>query len=277
MTDAGSNKGGKGGEGERASYYADPLVYHVLHVNGTRSEVRIFERIARKHVGGSEGPFAWLEPASGTGRYLHDLALHGHTGVGVDLLEPMNRFAAEEAARLGVADRLRFITAPMEKFTVAKASFDVALNPINSIRHLMSDDAVLNHLACVKRAMKPGGIYIAGLEVNPTGMAQPSEDVWKGHIRGMRVHQFVSYVPPEGRSRKETAMSHKTVLTGSGKHVQERHIDSVYHLRTYTKPQWEKLLDRAGWRVEGCYGPTGRVKNFEPIGYCLQVLRARRD
>lgn len=261
--------------GERASYYADPLVYHVLHLHGTRAEVRVFERIARRHArDAKERPLAWLEPASGSGRYLHELAQRGHSGVGIDLLEPMNLFAAEEAERQGVANLLRFITAPMEKFAVKKGAFDAALNPINSIRHLKTDKAVLEHLACVKRALRPGGVYIVGVEVNPPGMAQPSEDVWKGRIAGLSVHQFVSYVPPpQGRSRWETAMSHKTVIEGTGKHKRERHIDSVYRLRTYTKPQWEKLLKAAGFEVVACYGPTGRPKGFEPIGYCLQVLR----
>lgn len=259
---------------DRASYYADPLVYHVLHIHGTKAETRVFERIARRHAtGAATGSLRWLEPASGSGRYLHVLAERGHSGIGVDLLEPMNRFAAEEADRLGVGGRLRFITAPMEDFSVPPASFDVALNPINSVRHLMTDGAVLGHLACVKRALRPGGVYIVGVEVNPPGMAQPSEDVWKGRIAGLSVHQFVSYVPPEGRSRRETAMSHKTILIGRAPNRQERHIDSVYHLRTYTKPQWEKLLCAGGWEVAACYGPTGRAKNFEPIGYCLQVLR----
>lgn len=262
-------------QSDRASYYADPLVYHVLHIHGTRSEVRVFERIARRHArDATERSLAWLEPASGSGRYLHELARRGHTGVGIDLLEPMNRFAAEEAERLGVSERVRFITAPMERFTVQRGAFDAALNPINSIRHLKTDSAVLDHLACIKRALRPGGVYIVGVEVNPTGMAQPSEDVWKGRIAGLSVHQFVSYIPPEGRSRRETAMSHKTVIEGKGKHKRERHIDSVYHLRTYTKPQWEKLLNASGFEVVACYGPTGRVKGFEPIGYCLQVLRA---
>ncbi|HZW05812.1 MAG TPA: class I SAM-dependent methyltransferase [Phycisphaerales bacterium] len=266
----------KNGANDRASYYADPLVYHVLHLNGTAAETRVFERIACRHAtGAAAGPLRWLEPASGSGRYLHNLALRGHTGVGIDMLEPMNRFAAEEARRLGVGERLRFITAPMESFDVPPATFDVALNPINSIRHLMTDKAVLAHLACVRRALRPGGVYIVGVEVNPPGIAQPSEDVWKGRTAGLSVHQFVSYLPPEGRSRRETAMSHKTVITGRGRTRQERHIDSVYHLRTYTKPQWEKLLRVDGWEVVACYGPTGRPKAFEPVGYCLQVLRPR--
>ncbi|MDP1662236.1 MAG: class I SAM-dependent methyltransferase [Phycisphaerales bacterium] len=263
-------------ESDRASYYDDPLIYHVLHMHGTRAEARVFERLARRHAtNAASGPLRWLEPASGTGRYLHALAQAGHSGVGVDMLAPMNAFAAAEAERLGLAARVRFITAPMERFNVRRAAFDVAINPINSVRHLMTDRALVDHLSCVRRALRSGGVYIVGVEVNPTGMAQPSEDVWKGRVAGLSVHQFVSYVPPEGRSRRETAMSHKTILIGRGAQRKERHIDSVYHLRTYTKSQWESLLQTAGWEVVACYGPTGRAKAFEPIGYCLQVLRPR--
>ncbi len=261
-------------ESDRASYYDDPLVYHVLHLHGTKAETRVFERLARRHAtGAAAGPLRWLEPASGSGRYLHALARAGHSGVGVDRLAPMNAFATAEAERMGIGERLRFVTAPMEGFSVRRSAFDVAINPINSVRHLMTDRAMLGHLSCVRRALRRGGVYIVGVEVNPVGMAQPCEDVWKGRVAGLSVHQFVSYIPPEGRSRRETALSHKTVLIGRGAQRTERHIDSVYHLRTYTKPQWQRLLAEAGWEVVACYGPTGRAKAFEPIGYSLQVLR----
>lgn len=260
--------------GERAGYYDDPRVYHVLHLHGTGAETRVFERIARRHVhGGGTCPLRWLEPASGSGRYLHALARRGHTGIGIDRSEAMNAFAAAEAARLGLVGRVQFVTSPMEGFDVGEGVADAAFNPINSVRHLMTDKAVLAHLACVKRALRPGGVYVVGIEVNPPGVAQPSEDVWKGRVAGLRVHQFVSYIPGQGRSRRETAVSHKTVNEGHGRERRERHIDSVYYLRTYTKGQWERLLRLGGWRVEACYGPTGRAKGFEPIGYCLQVLR----
>ncbi|MFT3684597.1 MAG: class I SAM-dependent methyltransferase [Phycisphaerales bacterium] len=263
-------------QGDRAGFYDDPLIYHVLHLQGTAAEVRVFERIARRHAEGADsGSLRWLEPASGSGRYLHVLAKLGHRGVGIDLSEGMNEFAAAEAKRLGVGGRLKFVTASMERFDAGRGRFDVAFNPINSVRHLASDKAVLDHLACVKRSLRRGGVYLVGVEVTPPGIAQPTEDVWQGRIAGLRVHQFVSYLPPEGRSRHEKVISHKTVIQGRGKAKVERHIDSVYSLRTYTREQWLTLLDASGWEVVACYGPTGRLKRFEPVGYCLQVLKPR--
>jgi SAM-dependent methyltransferase len=260
--------------GDRAGFYDDPLIYHVLHLQGTGAEVRVFERIARRHASrAAHGPLRWLEPASGSGRYLHALAARGHRGIGIDMSAPMNTFAAAEAKKLGVGKRLEFITAPMERFELGRANVDVAFNPINSIRHLTTDKAVLAHLACVKRSLRPGGVYLVGVEVTPPGIAQPTEDVWQGRIAGLSVHQFVSYLPPEGRSRREAVISHKTVIQGRGNAKTERHIDSVYHLRTYTKEQWLRLLNASGWEIAACYGPTGRQKRFEPVGYCLQVLK----
>lgn len=254
-----------------ADFYADPLVYHVLHQKGTRAEVGVFERIARRYT--SRATLNWLEPASGSGRYLHELARRGHRGTGVDLSESMNLFAQSEANKLGYGKRLTFVTAPMEAFTTEAARFDVALNPINSVRHLMSDRAMLDHLKCVAQSLKPDGIYILGVEVYDNAIAQPTEDVWEGRGSGLRVHQFVSYLPAEPRKRYETVVSHLTITSGRGACRQEQHIDSVYKLRTYSQKQWLKLLKTAGWQIVACYGPTGREKPFAPIGYCLQVLK----
>jgi len=265
---------GRSVETATAGFYDDPLVYHVLHHAGTAAETRVFERIARRHLPADAAPsLRWLEPASGTGRYLHALAQRGHHGIGIDALASMNRFARLTAAGLGLGDRLRFVTAPMENFAVRHARADVALNPINSIRHLMSDRAVIDHLRCVERALRPGGVYIVGIEVTPPAIAQPTEDVWQGRAGGLRVHQFVSYLPPSGRSRREQVLSHLTIRSGPSRARNERHVDSVYFLRTYTKEAWQRVLSAAGWRSVACYGPTGRPKAFEPIGYALHVLK----
>lgn len=255
----------------RADFYADPQLYHVLHLEGTRGEVAALERIAWRHAEGAGRGAAlrWLEPASGTGRYLHELAKRGHRGVGVDLSGAMNRFARAEAVRLGVGDRLRFVTARMESFAAGVRAFDVAFNPINSIRHLGSDRGLLEHLSSVGRSLRAGGVYIVGWELLYPGEQQPTEDVWTGRGRGLRVHQFVSYLPDEVGRRRERVLSHLTVRRGRD----EEHIDSSYWLRTYTVPQAQRVVARAGWMVEASYGPGGRPKDPWVPGYALRVLR----
>lgn len=267
----------------RDHLYADPRVYDVLHRPGTVAEVRGLIRMAERALGGS-GPWRWLEPASGTGRYLIELARRGHTGTGIDLAAEMTDYARAAAAGAGVGTKLDLVTARMEAFRLS-GPFDAAFCPINSIRHLGSDRAMLAHLGCVRRALRAGGVYIVGLEVADPRCAAPTEDVWIGRERGLHVHQFVSYIPAAPRSRREVVHSHLTVTRrepgGSKRERASRstaatveHRDSRYALRTYTLAQWLGLIARAGWKVQHVCEADGLEIEPKPIGYQLWVLGA---
>lgn len=262
---------------ESADFYADPHVYDVLHRPGTRAEATLYLRLMKRHLPRDYPPvLTLLEPASGTGRYLVSLAKHGHhRGIGIDLSADMNAYARAAAKREGVETKLRFLSASMERFTLARACAHAAFNPINSIRHLHTDAAMLEHLRLVARALKPGGVYLVGLELSDPATAQPSEDVWIGRERGLRVQQNVSYLPPEGRSRMEQVISHLTITSGTGRTKIERHIDSHYNLRTYTHTQWQTLLRKAGYEIVAAYGASGRPKVLHSctLGYFLWMLR----
>lgn len=257
--------------------YADPLIYEVLHQPGTRGEAIRIERIARRHAGVSDGPMTFLEPASGTGRYLLALAERGHRGVGVDLSAAMVRFARKRARAHGHATSLSYIAAPMEGFVLPRrwrGKVDAAFNPINSIRHLMDDVALLAHIEAVRAALRPGGVYVVGIELAGPRYAQPTEDVWVGRDRaaGMSVQQNVSYVPPGKGGRAEVVTSHLTVRDGPRGRRRERHFDDRYELRTYSRRQWFELLGRAGWRLAAAYNGRGEAVKVASIGYRLQVL-----
>lgn len=257
--------------------YADPLIYEVLHQPGTRGEAIHIERIARRHVGVGDGPMTFLEPASGTGRYLLALAERGHRGVGVDLSAAMVRFARRRAREQGQAARLSYIAAAMERFTLPRrwrGRVDAAFNPINSIRHLMDDASMLAHFDAVRAALRPGGVYVVGIELSNQRYAQPTEDVWRGRDRaaGLSVQQNVSYVPPGRGGRAEVVTSHLTVRDRHRDARRVRHFDDRYELRTYSRPQWMTLLKAAGWSLVAAYNGRGEAVKVASIGYRLQVL-----
>jgi SAM-dependent methyltransferase len=264
--------------GEDEHLYADPHVYQVLHAPGTSGEIRVFERIVRRELGG-DGPWRWLELASGSGRYLIELARRGHRGVGIDLSEEMTAYARAWAERVGFGGRAEFRAGRMERFRVRPA-VDVAFCPINSFRHLGSDRAVRAHFGCVRAALRRGGVYLLGIDLHDPVLAQPSEDVWSGRERGLRVDQFVSYVPPAAgsRSRRELVISHLTITrrgaagAGRGATAGVTHRDSRYALRTYTLKQWRELLRAVGWRVRAVCNGDGVPVAVKPVGYQLWVL-----
>lgn len=262
-----------------AGFYADPLVYDVLHTEQTTRDARIFSRIIAEHTGTrTKRPMTLLEPASGTGRYLLALARGGHTAVGIDLDVGMVAFANARAEAMGLAQRASSIAADMCNFKV-RSKFDGALNPINSIRHLLTDAQMLAHLECVGQALQPDGVYLVGVELidpNPAHW-QPSEDVWTGKRGGLSVSQLVNFLPPgshAGMPRRERVVSTITVMQRArGGAAVTRQIDSQYQLRTYTPAQWSTLLRKCGWESVAEYAIEGDIWAGRKFGYRLCVIR----
>lgn len=287
---------------EHADFYASPAIYDILHTPGTAGEVAALERLARRFLSPQRAPsvsdgsapnnqrvhprstaLTILEPACGTGRYLRVLASHGHAAIGFDRDPGMVDYAA---ARLARHRKAMVFQADMESFAhagaphgLAPSSLDLAFTPINSIRHLDSDGAVLAHFGQVARVLKPTGIYAVGISITAYGVEQPSEDIWRGTRGPCRVRQVVQYLPAPGSrgprarpdDRLETVISHMTVRTP--RHT--RHIDSTYTLRAYDLPQWERLIARSPLEIAAVVDESGRDLTPAPPGYAVFILRPR--
>ncbi len=257
-------------------FYASPAIYDILHTPGTAAEVDSLLRLAGRFRPPRRTRFTFLEPACGTARYLRVLAARGHRVVGFDREPAMIEYAQRRLARL--APRARVFLADMESFArqVSPESIDLAFTPINSIRHLPSDRAMIAHFEQIARVLRPTGVYIVGMSIAAYAVEQPSEDSWEG-VRGRcRVHQLVQYLPASGgrgaTARAERVISHLTVTTPSNTH----HLDSTYTLRSYDLGQWRALVARSPLRIDGVVDEDGRDLRLAPPGYANFVLR-RQD
>ncbi len=266
----------------RGDWYDHPSWYDILHSAGTAAEVDGLERIERRFTPAharSNGRRFWLEPACGTGRYLRVAAGRGVRGIGIDRSPVMIDYARSHS-RGGI--RARFVVGDITRLRVARP-VTFAFCPINTLRHLMTDEAMLRHLRCIGRALAPGGVYAVGIETTGASGGFPSEDIWKGRRGRCMVRQIVQYLPPgraggaPARSRRERVISHLMVQTPR----RRIHLDSVYDLRTYSFPQWRGLIRRSAMRIVGmCDGEGGDAKTGptgEPIGgYALYILAPRK-
>lgn len=288
-------------------FYASPAIYDILHTPGTAGEVDSLLRLARRFLPAAKrrSPIAFLEPACGTGRYLRILASRGHRAIGFDREPAMVQYAATRLARFGrlahvfQADMETFATratyrgparsvrhrqnapnAPTAqsrgRWHVAPASIDLAFTPINSIRHLPTDRAMLAHLSEIASVLRPTGLYAVGISITTYGIEQPSEDTWTGTRGPCRVDQFVQYLPaPGGRgpnNRDETVLSHLTVTTPTA----TRHLDSTYTLRAYDLKQWERLIARSPLQITAVVDEDARDFRLAPPGYAIFILRPAR-
>jgi SAM-dependent methyltransferase len=252
-------------------FYADPVVYDILHAPGTTDEARVLTAIAREHAGHNR-LLTFLEPACGTARHLRVLARHGHRCVGFDRSEAMIDDAKARAERAGLARKMDLFVADMVDFAGrVTRPVDAAFNLINTFRHLPDDDAAVAHLGQVARCLTERGVYVVGLSVTDYDLEQPSEDVWVGGRGPLRVTQTVNYIPPTPPDRAERVLSHLHIAGPSG----EEHRDSAYALRTYSKAEWEALIERSPMRVERVLDDAGFAIDPPRLGYALFVLRAR--
>lgn len=295
----------------RQHLYADPLIYDILHQDGTLDDVRLFERLAKKF--GRKTTSSWLEPACGSGRYLLALAKRNQLAIGLDTSADMLAYLRSKAKQLGkdADSRVKTLCGTMERFSLKglapNAKVDAAFNPINSIRHLATDKAMISHLRCIKASLNEDGVYIVGMSLSAYGLEDITEDIWNGsriielpaHFSGntqnsettkpnrVKVHvtQVVQFLPPTTDSkgawkRRERVLSHLTISESAvsprdkAKEPTTHHRDSAYWLRTYNKNEWETVVAKAGMKVLHTCSNTGEPMPAKEPGYYLYVLSA---
>lgn len=252
--------------------YGDAAVYDILSTPGTAAEIDAIEQVEAAWGGeGARRPDRlWFEPACGTGRYLRVAQRRGRRVGGYDRDPGMVAYAAR---RLGPAVRVGGLTDPMAQ-GVLPGAVALAFTPVNSIRHLQDDRAMLAHFAQVAWLLAKGGLYVVGISLTDYAWLEPEEDLWEAARGRCRVSQLVNYLPPEpdtARARSETVISHLTITRPGG----VEHRDDRYDLRCYDRRQWRRLLERSRLRhLASCDG-TGEPLAGRRLPYQLEVLGPR--
>jgi SAM-dependent methyltransferase len=260
----------------RRGLYADPVAYDILYTPGTAGEVTALEKLEKRFAAGPLVPGRlWFEPACGTGRYLRVAAGRGRRVAGFDRdpgqLEYARKRLKTDARALFLADMADFGGAARQ-VGLKTGSVDFAFNPVNTIRHLDSDGAVLDHFAQVADLLVPGALYVVGLSLTDYACLLPEEDLWRTARGRCRVSQLVNYLPPEpgtALARIEKVISHLTVERPSG----TEHFDDVYDLRCYDRKQWRDLVARSRLEHAGSFDAFARPLAERTLAYQLEVLR----
>ena len=176
---------------------------------------------------GIADPRRILEPMCGPGRLLR--AMPGWA-VGLDITPEMTRIAARTNP---------VVRADAGRFAFREQSFDLALNLIDSFRHLRDADAAKNHLRCVARALREGAVYVLGVEINGDIPADTARDEWEIERDGRVARGFVEGVGDfDAASRTETM---RVVYEIDG-----NRREFLHSMRTYTRRQMEDLIDDEG-------------------------------
>ena len=261
---------------DRQGLYADPVVYDILYTPGTAGEVTAFEKLEREFASGSSAiDRLWFEPACGTGRYLRVVQGRGRRIAGFDLDKGQLDYALGRSKvpprALFQADMTDFSTAA-RKSGLKPGSVDFAFNPVNSIRHLGSDQAMLAHFEQMAVFLKPGAVYVVGLSLTDYAWLMPEEDLWQTARGRCKVSQLVNYLPPEpgtAKNRTEQVISHLTVERPN----RTEHFDDTYDLRCYDQKQWRDLIAKSRLDHAGSFDAFARPRAGRVLAYQLEVLR----
>jgi SAM-dependent methyltransferase len=135
--------------------YSAPRYYEIAFDMNRRQEVNFlvhcFRRYARRRVR------RVLDIACGTGPHLIRLAARGYRMSGLDLSPQNIAYLRERAAGDGFTPEL--FVADMTRYRLPKP-VDAAICMQDSQGHLLTNEALLDHLRCVARSVRKGGLYV---------------------------------------------------------------------------------------------------------------------
>lgn len=242
------------------SFYDYPALYDAIHLPDTPAEMAGMLAAARRHRRRLKD---LLEPACGTGRNLRFLRERGLRVAGYDLSVRALAFAKRRGLSVSRASMTNHR---------AEAEFDAAFSLIGTFRHLRTDREALAHLRLTARALRPGGVYVIGLDLVDYDDCPPDEEGWEVLRRGRRLRHLYETIPPDRRSRRELVVNFVTVSTRAG----DRVLQDETRLRAYDLAQWRALIAGSGFRLAGTYDAGGtRRRLTRRTRYALFVLKKR--
>jgi SAM-dependent methyltransferase len=213
--------------------YDFPKYYDLIFGADWKSEFQFLEATFNKY---SKRPVKKLfEPACGTGRLLIKLAEAGYEVAGNDLNQHAVDFCNQRFARKGLKPVAT--VGDMANFKL-KGKVDAAFNLINTVRHLESEEAIQNHLACVAEALAKGGIYLLGLHLTPATPAKCTEERWSATRGALTVNSCLWSIETNLKTRIERIGVTYDVKTPS----KVFRIEDETVFRTYTAAQMAMLI-----------------------------------
>lgn len=214
-------------------WYDYPHYYDIAFRSDTRREADFIEAACRKYC-----PFParrLLEPACGTGRLVVELAARGYRLAGFDLNDSMLAYVQKRLTRRGLSARV--FRADMADFRLDRP-LDAAFCPVNTFRHLLSEQAARRHLECIAESLRPGGIYILGLHLLPHDAAEEDGERWTERQGQTQVTVTLRVMETDRRRRVEKLRVNLLARRGG----QEFRVRHEFQFRLYTVGQFRRLL-----------------------------------
>ena len=227
--------------------YNLPKYYDIAFSWDISREIEFFCELFRKYV-----PFEVkniLEPACGTGRFLLSLPKYGYHVTGYDNNPKMIAYAEKRIADAELQDMASAIIGDM-KSARFKTKFDAAINSINSLGYLLSDDDILAHFCNTGESLKSKGIYIVHLACAWDKLGPHEEKGWTLEREGIRI-KTIWDIEKEDKQKKISYQVCKMEIGNHNKHIV---LEDYHTLRLWLFEDLKSLIRESGkFRLETIY------------------------
>lgn len=190
-----------------------------------------------------------LEPCCGTGRFLLALPRHGYSVTGYDRNPEMLEYARKRIARHGNPSMASAVPGDMVTARFGR-EYDAALNSINSIGYLLSDEDVVEHLRNTGGSLRHGGVYIVHIACAWEGEPDLSHNTWTMERDGVKVTTSWRIE----RDDPETRLSHQVCTMDIDDHGETSVLVFRETMRLWFHDDVRALVERSGTlRYEALY------------------------
>ncbi len=179
-----------------------------------------------------------LEPGCGTGRLLISLASYGYQCTGFDINEKALAYLQKKLTKHSI--EVNVLVADMKNFYLDTLPFDAAFSAVGTFLHLMSEADAINHLHCVQRHLRQGGIYVLAMHLLPKNGFVADRDCETFVCKGKKMSGIIKTIEVDRKKRLETL---SVTLRYAGPKP-KKIMSSCVQLRTYTLRQLQNLLSK---------------------------------
>jgi SAM-dependent methyltransferase len=202
-------------------------------------DIEIFRRFFRRLV-----PFevrSVLEPACGTGRFLVALPKHGFRVTGYDRSPEMLAYARQRILQAGAQQMASAVEGDMRTFRSPRA-FDAAINSINSIGYLLTDEDIVDHFRNTATSLRLGGIYVVHLACAWDNLEPHEAEGWVMERDGTRVRTVWDIE----RQDFEARLSFQVCRMEVDDHGRKQHFEFSDVQRLWLQDDFSRLVRESG-------------------------------
>lgn len=214
-------------------WYDYPEYYEMAFADETEDEADFVEAACKKYV---EFPVRRMfEPGCGGGRLVFEMGQRGYYPIGLDNNKKMLAYFRGRLKRHKIEGEV--INGDMTDFDLPEPA-DIAMCTFNTFRHLLTEQAAIDHLQSVARNLRLGGIYILGLHLLPLDVDLESEELWEAKSGKTEVEFDLRVISASRRARKENICMTVQVKTPK----KNLKMKTEFSLRMYTASQFRRTL-----------------------------------